>query len=163
VFDPPWFTCSNGANVAVVEVDIETGQVKFHDYVFVHDCGTILNALVVEGQIHGGAAMGISAALFEEFRYDADGQPLVGSFMDYHLPTAADLPRLKVDHVVTPSPLIPGGMKGVGESGEIAPPAAVVNAVEDALRPFDVKFTRTPLTPDFILSAIADARREPSR
>ncbi len=158
VFDPPWFTCSNGANVAIVEVDVETGKVQFHDYVFVHDCGTILNPLIVEGQIHGGAAMGISAALFEELRYAENGQPLTGSFMDYSLPMAADLPRLKLGHVVVPSPNIPGGMKGVGESGEIAPPAAVTNAVEDALRPFGVKFTQTPLTPNAILSALAQAR-----
>lgn len=158
VFDPPWFTCSNGANVAVVEVDVHTGKVEFHNYVFVHDCGTILNQLVVEGQVVGGAAMGIAAALFEELGYDDNGQPLTGSFMDYHLPRAADLPRLTLDHVVVPSPNIPGGMKGVGESGEIAPPAAVTNAVEDALRPFGVKFTRIPLTPDVILSALAAAR-----
>lgn len=157
VFDPPQMAWPYGANLAIVEVDVETGQVTILDYVIVHDCGTMLNPLIVAGQIHGGAAQGIAAALFEELKYDPEGQLMTGTFMDYLLPTAADLPRFRLDHMVTPSPIIPGGMKGIGEAGVIAPPAAVVNAVEDALRPFGLKFTRTPVTPDVILSALAQA------
>jgi carbon-monoxide dehydrogenase large subunit len=157
VFDPPQMAWPYGVNLAVVEVNVETGEVKFLDYVVVHDCGTMLNPLIVEGQLHGGLAQGIAAALYEELQYDQNGQLLNGSFMDYLLPSAADLPRFRLEHLVTPSPVIPGGMKGVGEAGIIAPPAAIVNAVEDALRPFGVKFTQTPLTPEVILSALAQA------
>jgi carbon-monoxide dehydrogenase large subunit len=158
VFDPPQMAWPYGANMAVVEVDLETGQVKFLDYVIVHDCGTILNPLIVEGQIHGGVAQGIATALYEELRYDQDGQLQNASFMDYLLPTAAELPHLRLDHLVTPSPVIPGGMKGVGEAGIIGSPAAVVNAVEDALRPFGVKFTQMPVTPEVIISALTEAK-----
>lgn len=158
VFDPPQMAWPYGANIAVVEVDLETGQVKFLDYVVVHDCGTILNPLIVEGQIHGGVAQGIATALYEELHYDGAGQLQNASFMDYLLPTAAELPRLRLDHLVTPSPVIPGGMKGVGEAGIIGSPAAVVNAVEDALRPFGVKFTQTPVTPEVIISALTEAK-----
>ncbi|MBI3764259.1 MAG: xanthine dehydrogenase family protein molybdopterin-binding subunit [Chloroflexi bacterium] len=154
VFDPPQMAWPYGANVAVVEVDVETGEVKFLDYAYVHDCGTMLNPLIVEGQIQGGVAQGISAALYEELKYDSNGQPMFGTFMDYLIPTAADLPHLRLDHTITPSPIIPGGMKGAGEAGIIGSPAAVVNAIEDALRPFDVKFTQTPITPDTILTAL---------
>lgn len=122
----------------------------------------MLNPLIVEGQLHGGLAQGIAAALYEELKYDQCGQLLNGSFMDYLLPSAADLPRFRLEHLVTPSPIIPGGMKGVGEAGVIAPPAAVVNAVEDALRPFGVKFTQTPLTPEVIVSALAQAEARAS-
>ena len=158
VFDPPDMAWPYGANLAVVEVNLETGEVKFLDYVIVHDCGTILNPLIVEGQIHGGVAQGIATALYEELHYDPDGQLQNGSFMDYLLPTAAELPSLRLDHLVTPSPIIPGGMKGVGEAGIIGSPAAVVNAVEDALRPFGVKFTQTPVTPEVILTALTQAK-----
>jgi carbon-monoxide dehydrogenase large subunit len=158
VFDPPQMAWPYGANLVAVEVDVDTGQVKILDYVVVHDCGTMLNPLIVEGQIHGGVAQGIAAALYEELQYDQTGQLLNGSFMDYLIPTAADLPRFRLDHLVTPSPIIPGGMKGVGEAGIIAPPAAVVNAVEDALRSFGVKFTQTPITPDVIFTALVRAK-----
>ncbi len=161
VFDPPQMAWPYGVNIAVVEVDAQTGEVKFLDYVLVHDSGTVLNPMIVDGQIHGGVAQGIGAALLENLPYDESGQPLARTFMDYMIPTAADLPRFRLDHTVTPSPIIPGGMKGVGEAGIIGPPAAVVNAVEDALRPFGVKFTETPITPERILAALdSTATRE---
>jgi carbon-monoxide dehydrogenase large subunit len=159
-FDPPQMAWPYGANVVVVEVDVATGEVSFLDYAYVHDCGTIINPKIVDGQIHGGVAQGIGMALYEELAYDAEGQPLFGSFMDYVLPTAAEIPRLRLDHQVTPSPVIPGGTKGVGEAGAIGSPAAVVSAIEDALRPQGVKITEMPVTPDKILAWIAEAATE---
>jgi carbon-monoxide dehydrogenase large subunit len=159
VHDPEWMAWPYGVNAAVVEVDAETGAVSFLDYVVVHDCGTILNPMLVEGQIHGGVAQGIGEALYEELQYDADGYPLTGSFMDYLLPTAAEIPRLRLGHDVTPSPVVPGGMKGVGEAGAIGSPSAVIAAVEDALAPFEVRITELPLTPGKILALIEEAAR----
>src|SRR5439155_18499969 len=161
VFDPPQMAWPYGTNVAVVEVDPETGEVSFLDYTYVHDCGTVVNPMIVEGQIHGGVAQGIGQALFEELRYAEDGQPLFGSFMDYVLPTAVEVPRLRLDHQVTPSPVIPGGTKGVGEAGAIGSPAAVVAAIEDALRPFGVRITQLPVTPDRILTLVRQATGQP--
>jgi carbon-monoxide dehydrogenase large subunit len=162
VFDPPQMAWPYGVNVAVVEVDAETGAISFLDYAYVHDTGTLLNPLVVEGQIHGGMAQGIGMALYEELRYDEDAQPLFGTFMDYLLPTALEVPRPRLDHQVTPSPVVPGGMKGVGEAGAIGAPAAVASAIEDALRPFGATITRLPVTPESVLALIA-ARAEAVR
>jgi carbon-monoxide dehydrogenase large subunit len=159
-FDPPQFAWPYGANVAVVEVDVETGQVSFLDYIYVHDCGTIVNPMIVEGQLQGGVAQGIGAALFEELPYDEEGQPLFATFMEYVLPTAAELPRLEMEHQHTPSPNIPGGMKGVGEAGCIGSPAAVAAAIEDALAPYGVRITKTPVTPADIVEMVA--RAEPA-
>ncbi|HXF98510.1 MAG TPA: xanthine dehydrogenase family protein molybdopterin-binding subunit [Gaiellaceae bacterium] len=154
VFDPPQMAWPYGVNIAVVEIDPETGLVSFLDYAYVHDTGTLLNPMIVEGQIHGGMAQGIGMALYEQLAYDEDAQPRVGTFMDYLLPTALEIPRPRLDHLVTPSPLIPGGMKGVGEAGTIGSPAAVASAVEDALRPFEATVTRLPLTPEAVLGLI---------
>jgi aerobic carbon-monoxide dehydrogenase large subunit len=156
-FDPPQFAWPYGANVAVVEVDVETGEVSFLDYVYVHDCGTIVNPTIVEGQIQGGVAQGIGAALFESLPYDDRGQPLFATFMEYVLPTAAELPRLAMEHQHTPSPNIPGGMKGVGEAGAIGSPAAVVAAIEDALEPYGARITETPVTPAAIVEMVTRA------
>ena len=155
-FDPPQFAWPYGANVAVVEVDVETGQVSFLDYVYVHDCGTIVNPTIVEGQIQGGVAQGIGAALFETLPYDDEGQPLFATFMEYVLPTAAELPRLTMEHQHTPSPHIPGGMKGVGEAGAIGSPAAVVAAIEDALAEYGARITETPVTPAAIVAMVTE-------
>jgi aerobic carbon-monoxide dehydrogenase large subunit len=155
-FDPPQFAWPYGANVAVVEVDVETGQVSFLDYVYVHDCGTIVNPTIVEGQIQGGVAQGIGAALFEALTYDDEGQPLFATFMEYVLPTAAELPRLAMEHQHTPSPNIPGGMKGVGEAGAIGSPAAVVAAIEDALSQYGARITETPVTPSAIVAMVTE-------
>jgi carbon-monoxide dehydrogenase large subunit len=156
-FDPPQFAWPYGANVAMVEVDVETGQVSFLDYVYVHDCGTIVNPTIVEGQIQGGVAQGIGAALFEALPYDEEGQPLFATFMEYVLPTAAELPRLAMEHQHTPSPNIPGGMKGVGEAGAIGSPAAVVAAIEDALSRYGARITETPVTPAAIVALASEA------
>ena len=156
-FDPPQFAWPYGANIAVVEVDVETGEVSFLDFLYVHDCGTIINPTIVEGQLQGGVAQGIGAALFESLPYDDEGQPLVATFMEYVLPTAAEVPRLTMEHQHTPSPHIPGGMKGVGEAGAIGSPSAVVAAIEDALAPFDVRITATPVTPAAIVELVTQA------
>jgi aerobic carbon-monoxide dehydrogenase large subunit len=156
-FDPPQMAWPYGTNIAIVEVDVGTGKVEFLDYLYVHDIGTVINPMLVDGQIHGGVAQGIGTALYEELQYDPDGQPLFATFMEYVLPTAAEVPRIAIEHQVTPSPLIPGGMKGVGEAGVIGAPAAVVSAIEDALRAYGVKISSTPVTPSALLELLDEA------
>jgi carbon-monoxide dehydrogenase large subunit len=156
-FDPPQMAWPYGTNIAIVEVDVGTGKVEFLDYLYVHDIGTVINPMLVDGQIHGGVAQGIGTALYEELQYDLDGQPLFATFMEYVLPTAAEIPRIAIEHQVTPSPLIPGGMKGVGEAGVIGAPAAVVSAIEDALRAYDVRISATPVTPATLLDLLDEA------
>ena len=142
----PQSTYSNGAHAAIVEVEPDTGTVRLLRYVAVDDCGTMINPLVVEGQIHGGIAHGIGNALIEEIVYDGSGQLATGTLMDYALPRATDVPPLEVHHVITPSPLNPLGVKGAGEGGTLPAPAAIANAVADALRPLGVAVTEMPLT-----------------
>jgi aerobic carbon-monoxide dehydrogenase large subunit len=139
-------TYSSGAHAAVVEVDRETGAVALRRYVAVDDCGTVINPAVVEGQVHGGIAHGIGNALLEEVVYDAAGQLLTGTLMDYALPRADDVPSYEVHHVVTASPLNSLGVKGAGEGGTVPAPAAIANAIADALRPLAVAVTEMPLT-----------------
>ena len=141
----PQSTYSSGAHAAVVEVDVETGDLRLLRYVAVDDCGTMINPMIVEGQVHGGIAHGIGNAFLEEVCYDADGNVLTGTLMDYALPRATDVPRLEVHHVVTPSPLNPLGVKGAGEGGTLPAPAAIANAVADALGS-GVPVTELPLT-----------------
>jgi carbon-monoxide dehydrogenase large subunit len=148
-----------GAHVAVVEVDVETGQVGLIRYVAVDDCGRILNPLLVEGQVHGGLAQGIAQALFEEVLYDDDGNPLTASLMAYEMPSAADLPSFETAHTVTPTPLNPLGAKGIGESATIGSTPAVQSAVVDALSHLGVRHVDIPLTPERVWRAIRDARR----
>jgi carbon-monoxide dehydrogenase large subunit len=140
-------TYSSGAHAAVVEVDTETGAVTVLRYVAVDDCGVMINPMVVEGQVHGGIAHGIGNALLERVVYDARGQALTGTLMDYALPRATDVPGLEVGHVVTPSPLNPLGVKGAGEGGTLPAPAAIANAVADAL---GVDVTEMPLTREYV-------------
>jgi aerobic carbon-monoxide dehydrogenase large subunit len=157
-YEPPPLTHSNSTHAVEVDVDVETGRVEIVRYVAVEDCGTILNPLVVDGQIQGGIAQGIGAALYEEIVYDENGQLLTGTLMDYLPPTAADVPRVAIAHIETPSPYTAGGMKGVGEGGAIAPPAAIANAVADALAEFAPRVSRVPLTPERVLAIIDGAR-----
>ncbi len=158
-YEPPPLTHSNACHAAEVEVDIETGKVTILRYVVVEDCGTILNPAVVDGQIHGGVAQGIGGALYEEVVYDENGQILTGTLMDYLPPTAPDVPRVEIAHIETPSPFTVRGIKGMGEGGAIAPPAAIANAVADALREFAPRVNRIPLTPERVLAMIADKAR----
>jgi carbon-monoxide dehydrogenase large subunit len=156
-YEPPTVTWSYAVHAAIVDVDVEIGRVKIEKYVVAHDCGVMVNPMLVEGQIVGGAVQGIGGALLEEIKYDSEGQPLTTSFMDYMLPTARDVPRLHLIHQHSPSPLNPLGVKGVGEGGPIGPPAALANAISDALHPFKVEFNRTPITPRHIREAIRQA------
>ena len=153
-FEPPTVTWSYAVHAAVVEVDIEVGEVKIENYAIAHDCGVVVNPMLVEGQIVGGAAQGMGGALLEAISYDSEGQPLTATLADYMLPTACDVPTMHLIHQHSPSPLNPLGVKGVGEGGAIAPPPAVANAVSDALRPFNVEFNRTPITPQRVREAI---------
>jgi CO/xanthine dehydrogenase Mo-binding subunit len=126
----------------------------------VHDCGTVLNPIIVEGLVQGATTHGIGATLFEEFVYDEHGQLLTATFMDYLKPTSVEVPNFLMDHLETPSPFTPTGMKGVGEGGAIPAPAALVNAVENALEPLGVSFRDLPLTPERVWNAIQNARGE---
>jgi CO/xanthine dehydrogenase Mo-binding subunit len=157
-FEPPTVTYANAVHAAVVEVDAETGAVRVLRYVVVHDCGRVINPVIVEGQVLGGVAQGIGAALQEELPYDAAGQLLSASLMDYLLPTCEEMPPFALGHVESPSPRNPLGLKGLGEGGAISPPAALANAVEDALRPFGVEVPATPLSPERVLALIDAAR-----
>lgn len=147
----------SGAHVAVVEVDPGTGGIRILAYVAVNDCGRLVNPLLVEGQVHGSLAQGFAQALLERVVYGEDGQPLTASLLDYTAPTAADLPPVVSAMQETPSPLNPLGSKGIGESGTIGAPPAIVNAVHDALRPLGVQRLDMPLTPDRVWRAIRDA------
>ncbi|HEV2438495.1 MAG TPA: xanthine dehydrogenase family protein molybdopterin-binding subunit [bacterium] len=147
----------SGAHVAVVEVDPDTGRINVLAYVAVNDCGRVVNPLLVEGQVHGSLAQGFAQALLEQVVYGDDGQPLAASLLDYAAPTAADLPPVVSAMQETPSPLNPLGAKGIGESGTIGAPPALVNAVHDALRPLGVRAIDMPMTPDRVWKAIRDA------
>jgi carbon-monoxide dehydrogenase large subunit len=147
-------TWSNAAHACTCEVDPATGQVTLLRYVVSEDCGVMINPKVVEGQICGGVVQGIGGVLLENFVYDQDGNPLTTTMMDYLLPTAADVPAIEYGHIQTPS-RHPGGWKGMGEGGAIASPAAVVNAIADALSPFGVVLTSQPLSPDAIVAALS--------
>jgi aerobic carbon-monoxide dehydrogenase large subunit len=146
-FAPERATWASGVHAAIVEVDPGTGNLTFERYVVVHDCGTLVNPTIVEGQIHGGVAQGIGGAFFEELRYDETGQLVNASFMDFLIPTVAEIPHIEVDHIETPSPLNPLGTKGVGEAGTIPVAALVAEAVEDALAPLGVRVRDMPLSP----------------
>ncbi len=156
-FAPETVTWAFGAHACAVEVDVETGRVRILRYLAVHDCGRAINPLVVDGQLHGGLAGGIGTALMEELLYDRDGQLLTGSLMDYAIPTAADLPDFETRSLAFPSTRNDLGIKGVGESAIIAPPAAIANAVEDALQDRGADILEVPVTPSRVWRAL---RRE---
>jgi len=156
-FVPPTVIWANVVHVAVIEVEIETGIIKLLDYVVSHDAGKLINPLLVDGQIHGGVAQGIGAALYEEIAYDQNGQLLSGSFVNYLLPGAMEVPNIKTVHLESPSPLNPLGVKGLGEGGAIAPPAAIANALADALLPFTVRVNEIPLSPNRVMELVAGA------
>jgi aerobic carbon-monoxide dehydrogenase large subunit len=158
-FEPPTVTWSYAAHAAVVEVDAETGHVRIENYAVAHDCGVVVNPMLVEGQIVGGAVQGVGGALLEAIAYSPDGQPLSTTLAEYMLPTAEEMPRLTLMHQHSPSPLNPFGVKGVGEGGPIAPPAALANAIADALRPLEVEFNKTPIAPQHIMAALHSSAR----
>jgi CO/xanthine dehydrogenase Mo-binding subunit len=153
-------------HMPVVEVDAKTGQVSFLDYVAVHDCGTMINPMTVDGHVRGGTAQGIGTALLEHFQYDRNGQLLTTSFQDYLMPRVAELPpTIRIGHLVTPSPYTEYGVKGAGEGGRMVAPPAVVAAIEDALRPLGVRIDAVPITPARLRALIreAEARKGPRR
>jgi aerobic carbon-monoxide dehydrogenase large subunit len=156
-YDPENFVWPFGAHAAMVEVDPDTGKVEVVRYVAVDDCGRAINPLLIEGQVHGGIAHAIGQALFEQVAYDSEGQLATPTFVEYALPTAAELPSFETDRTETPSPVNQLGVKGVGEAGTIAATPTMVNAVVDALRPLGVSYIDMPLTPMRVWAAIQQA------
>jgi len=148
-----------GAHAVVVAVDSDSGVVELLDYVVAEDCGTMINPMIVDGQVQGGIAQGIGTALYEEIPYDEHGQPLATTFADYMVPCAPEIPDVRLAHLVSPATTTEYGVKGLGEGGAIAPPAAIANAVADAFRSIGASFNETPLTPRRVSEAIDRARR----
>jgi carbon-monoxide dehydrogenase large subunit len=159
VYDPPNFSWPSGAHVAIVEIDTETGAAELIRYIAVDDVGTVINPTIVEGQIHGGLAQGVSQALYEDAIYDDDGNLLTSNMLTYLVPSAAEFPRWELYRTETPSPTNPLGVKGVGETGAIAAPAAVMNAVVDALSDDGITEITMPATPERIWRALEEVRR----
>ena len=158
-FDPPG-TFSNATHGAEVEVDTQTGAVRILRYVVVEDCGVVINPTIVDGQVHGGVAQGVAAALYERLVYDEQAQPLSGTFADYLVPTAAEIPRIEVHHLQTPSAHSATGAKGMGEGGAIGAPAAIANAVSDALAHLGVEIDAIPISPERLLAALRANRAD---
>jgi aerobic carbon-monoxide dehydrogenase large subunit len=156
-YAPPQATFASGCHAVIVEVDPPTGDLRILRYVVQHDCGTLINPTIVEGQIYGGVAQGIGGAFYERIVYDATGQPLTTSFMDFLMPTAMEVPEIEIVHTETPSPLNPLGVKGVGEAGAIPVPALIAEAIDDALAPFGVRVREMPLSPGRITELIGAA------
>ena len=157
-YDPYFGTASNATHVATVEVDQDTYEVKIQRYIVVEDCGRMINPIIVEGQVRGGVAQGIGAALYEEVVYDEAGQLLTGSLVDYLVPTASELLPIEVHHIETPSPTTLGGFRGMGEGGTIGAPAALANAVSDALSPLGIEINELPITPERLFRLVREAR-----
>ena len=157
-YDPENFVFPFGAHACIVDVDVETGKVKVVKYHAVDDCGPAINPQIIDGQVHGGITHAIGQALYEQVVYDEDGQLVTGTFVDYALPIAAELPMFELDRTETPTPTNSLGVKGVGEAGTIGASAAVTNAVIDALRPVGVTWLNMPLSPARVWAAIQEAR-----
>jgi carbon-monoxide dehydrogenase large subunit len=151
---------ANGTGAAEVEVDSETGAVELRKFVIAHDCGRVINPMIVDGQIAGGVAHGIGNALYEWMGFDGQCQPITATFADYLLITSTETPNIDILHLESPSPLNPLGVKGVGECGVMPAAPAIMSAIEDALSPFDVRIARTPITSAEIVAAIESTRRE---
>jgi CO/xanthine dehydrogenase Mo-binding subunit len=146
----PGETYANGCAAVVVEVDVETGTVTIEQLVAVEDCGVVLNPTIVKGQVAGAVANGIGIALLEDLAYEENGEFVSGSLLNYLYPSATEVPTLDLRSIETPSAVSVGGVKGVGEAGTISVPAAIVNAVADALSPFGVTIEQTPVTPEYL-------------
>ena len=159
-FGPQYGATANGAHAMIIEVDVETMMVEIKRYVTVEDCGTILNPLILDGQIHGGVALGISNSFYEQLIYDDNGQLLNASLMDYVIPTATEIPRMEIGHEVTPSPLNPLGSKGAGEAGAIPVPALFAQAVEDALPGYGLEILEMPLSPNKLFELMHKQNKE---
>ncbi len=158
-YSPPRSTFANGMHAVVVETDPDTADIKVLRYCVVHDCGTLINPMIVEGQIHGGVAQGVGGALYERMEYAADGQLLNASFMDFLMPYASEVPEIEIDHLVTPSPLNPLGVKGAGEAGVIPGSAAIAAAIEDAE---GIVIRRMPISPSELFHLRQSAQPRPT-
>jgi len=159
VYDPVFGTASSATHMAVVEIDPETCDVAVRRYVVAEDCGRIINPLIADGQAHGGVAQGIGAALFEEIVHDTGGQNLTATLADYIVPSAPEIPQMEVIHLETESPSTVGGFRGLGEGGTIGAPAAIANAISDALAPFGIEIDELPVTPDRLYRLIEQAKK----
>jgi CO/xanthine dehydrogenase Mo-binding subunit len=159
-FGPQYGATAFGTHAMILEVDPETMMVEIKRYVTVEDCGTVLNPLILDGQIHGGVALGISNSYYEQLIYDENGQLLNASLADYLIPTAAEIPRIEVGHEATPSPLNPLGSKGVGEAGTIPVPAVFAQALEDALHDYDLEILEMPMSPNRLFELLQAAERK---
>jgi carbon-monoxide dehydrogenase large subunit len=157
-FEPKNFTFPFGTHIAVVEIDRETGEVKFLRYVAVDDCGKVINPMLVDGQLHGGIVQSIGQAMFEELVYDEQGQLITGSLMDYAVPKASQVPWMELDRTETPSPVNPLGVKGVGEAGTIGATPAIVGAIVDALAPLGIRHLDMPVKPEAIWRILNQAQ-----
>jgi carbon-monoxide dehydrogenase large subunit len=162
IYDPPAVTFANGCHVAVVRVDREVGTVTLLRYLVTHDCGRVVNPLLVDAQLHGAVAQGVASALSEQLVYDGAGQLLTGSLMDYPLPRADHLPDIEIAHLDNPSPTTEGGFKGVGESGIVGAPAAIANAIADAVPEIGHEICALPMTPERVWQWIAAATHRSS-
>ncbi|HYB74099.1 MAG TPA: molybdopterin cofactor-binding domain-containing protein, partial [Candidatus Sulfotelmatobacter sp.] len=160
VYDPPTWSFAYGVHVACVDVDVETGRLAIVHYHILHDCGTVINPLIVDGQLVGGLAQGLGGTVMEELAYGEDGQLLTANLMDYLIPTACDMPPVSLEHMETRSPFTPGGMKGMAEGSLVASPACVGNALADALRPLgEARIVEYPFTPERVWRLVLTLRR----
>jgi aerobic carbon-monoxide dehydrogenase large subunit len=157
-YDPVFGTTTSATHIAAVDIDPETYQIRIERFVVAEDCGRLVNPLIVDGQVHGGVAQGIGAALYEQVVYDAEGQIHTASLVDYLVPSACEIPAMDVIHLESESPTTLGGFRGMGEGGTIGAPAAVANAVADALSPLGIEINELPVTPERLFRLIAAAR-----
>ena len=157
-YDPVFGTTTSATHIAAVEIDPETYQIRVERFAVAEDCGKLVNPLIVDGQVHGGVAQGIGAALYEEVVYDEQGQINTASLADYLVPSACEIPSMQVAHLESASPTTLGGFRGMGEGGTIGAPAAVANAVADALSPLGIEVNELPITPERLFRLIEAAR-----
>jgi carbon-monoxide dehydrogenase large subunit len=162
VYDPIFGTTTSATHVAVLEIDPKTYKVTIHRYVVAEDCGRVINPMIVDGQVHGGVAQGIGAALYEEIVYDDTGQLLTATLADYVIPSAGEVPSIETLHLETESPSTLGGFRGMGEGGTIGAPAAIANALADALAPLGAEIFELPMTPERLFRLIEAAKAKGS-
>jgi carbon-monoxide dehydrogenase large subunit len=159
-YDPVFGTTTSATHIATVEIDPETYEVRVDRFVVAEDCGRLVNPLIVDGQVHGGVAQGIGAALYEEIVYDEQGQLHTASLVDYLVPSACEIPLMDVMHLESASPTTLGGFRGMGEGGTIGAPAAIANALADALSPLGIEINELPVTPERLFRLIEAAKRK---
>jgi carbon-monoxide dehydrogenase large subunit len=159
-YDPVFGTTTSATHIAALEIDPETYEVRIDRFAVAEDCGRLVNPLIVEGQVHGGVAQGIGAALYEEVIYDEQGQLTTASLVDYLVPSACEIPPMQVVHLESASPTTLGGFRGMGEGGTIGAPAAVANALADALSPLGIEINELPVTPERLFRLIKAAGRK---